>query len=180
MNLIDIVIVLLLAWFAFQGFRKGLVDGIISLLAFMIGAWCAIPFSPVVQQILVPTTETRYLLSLILSFLFCIAAVYFAGKLFKISLSVALPKLLDHLLGAVFGALKVLLGAGILFYCISSVDKREQLLTKEWKAKSAMYRPAYKTAELLLPKIFDFASWADKQENVQKIKAKNKEALKKQ
>ena len=178
MKLIDIIIVLLLAWFAFQGFRKGLVDGVVSLLALLVGAWCAIPFSPVVQKILVPTTETRYLISLLISFLFCIVAVYMIGKLFKISLSFALPKLANQLLGAVFGALKVLLGAGIVFYCISSIDKGEKILTKEWKASSAVYAPCCKTAGMLLPKIFDFAHWAENQEGVQKHKTKNKEALK--
>ena len=62
MKIFDILVALAMVWFAFQGLRKGFVDSLLSIIALLVGAWCALPFSPVVQKILPPTTETRYLI----------------------------------------------------------------------------------------------------------------------
>lgn len=156
MKIFDLLIVLCMAWFGFQDFRKGFVDSLFSVIALLVGAWCALPFSPIIQKILPPTTETRYLITLVLSFLICITAVFLIGRLFKISLNFMLPDIFDRLLGAAFGVLKVMFCAGILCYCISAVDKDGQLLGEEKKAESVMFAPCEKTAEFLLPKILDF------------------------
>lgn len=156
MKIFDILLVLCMAWFGFQDFRKGFVDSLFSLIALLVGAWCAIPFSPLVQKILPPTTETRYLITLVLSFLVCILAVFLVGRIFKLSLNFVLPAFFDRLLGAAFGAFKVLFCAGILCYCITSVDKDGQLISEEKKAESVLFTPCEKTAGFLLPKILDF------------------------
>lgn len=156
MKIFDILILCGMAWFGFQDFRKGFVDSLFSIIALLVGAWCALPFSPIVQKILPPTTETRYLITLMLSFLICITAVFLIGRLFKISLNFVLPDIFDKLLGAAFGVLKVMFCTGILCYCITAVDKDGQLLSEEKKSESILFSPCEKTAEILLPKILDF------------------------
>lgn len=170
MKIFDILIVLCMAWFGFQDFRKGLVNSLFSIIALLIGSWCALPFSPLIQKILPPSTETRYLISLVISFLTCIVAVFLIGRLFKISLNFVLPEIFDRLLGAAFGAFKVMFCAGILCYCITAVDKKGELLSKEKQSESVMFAPCEKTAEVLLPKIIDFKSRMETDINFRKLR----------
>ena len=48
MNIIDIIILVPFAWFAYTGFKKGLVIGVASLAALILGIYAALYFSGIV------------------------------------------------------------------------------------------------------------------------------------
>ena len=178
MRLLDFVLLAGMAWYAFKGFRKGFSGELFSLLALLVGGWCAIPASPLVQRFIVPYTETRYLISLVVSFVACIAAVFLLGRLFKFGLNFIVPPVVDKIAGGLFGAFKVMFCAGILFYCINSADKNGKILKSEKKQESLMYTPCAKTAEFLLPKLADFKSKLEENEQWKKLGEQNKELIK--
>ncbi len=176
MKFLDIILALCIAWFAFKGFRKGFVEEVFALLALLLAAWCAVPVSAFIRKVILPTTEGGYLFGLALSFLLCILIVFLAGRLFKISLNFVLPDFFDKLLGAAFGAFKVMFCAGILFYCITSADRDGKLLSEEKKAESVLFEPCRKTTAFLIPKIIDFKTFMEKSETFQKVKDKQNSA----
>ena len=51
-----------------------------------------------------------------------------------------LSEFLDKSLGVLFGVMKVVLVAGVLFYFIDSVDKKEILIKHEVKEASVAYK----------------------------------------
>ena len=177
MRLLDFILLAGMAWYAFKGFRKGFSGELFSLLALIAGGWCAIPLSPLVQRLIIPYTETRYLISLVVSFVCCIAAVFLLGRLFKFGLNFIVPNFIDKLAGALFGAFKVAFCAGILFHCIDSADRNGQLLKPEKKQESLLYSPCSKTAAFLLPKIADFKSMLEENEQWKKMREQNKELI---
>ena len=179
MKIIDIVVVLAMAWYGYKGWKSGLIQSLISLVAIVVGGLVAVPLSGRVQQILTPTTENFYLITLIGTFLLCIAGMFLIGKLFKVSFSFVLPDVIDNLLGAAFGALKVLFCAGCIFCCIESIDTHGKIFTPESKSSSITYKPAYNTARFLLPKIADFNTYLSNHPTVKTYKSTYGEKLKK-
>ncbi len=53
MNYLDIISALLLAWFAFNGYRKGLIIEVASLAALILGVYAMLYFSDVTASFLI-------------------------------------------------------------------------------------------------------------------------------
>ena len=175
MKIVDIVVVLGMAWYGFKGWKSGLIQSLIALVSLIVGGLIAVPLSTRIQHILTPTTESFYLITLLGSFLLCFAGFYLIGKLFKVTFSFVMPDVVDKLLGAAFGALKVLFCAGVVFYCIESIDSQQKIITPESKCNSIVYKPSYHTAKFLLPKIADFNSYLSNNPTVKEIKSRYSE-----
>lgn len=62
------------------------------------------------------------------------------GRILKRALKPVLSEFFDKALGVLFGVLKVVLVAGVLFYFIDSVDKKEILIKREVKESSIAYK----------------------------------------
>ncbi len=152
-KIIDILIVLAMVWFGYQGIKKGLIYETFSILAILIGGWGAVYLSNFTAKLIGAESEVMHLVSLALTFFVCIILVIFVGKLFKISISFIIPEIIDKILGFVFGLIKVLFFVGILFYYIVAADQHEKFLTAHAKESILLFKPAYKTAAFLLPKI---------------------------
>lgn len=152
-KIIDILIILAMVWFGYKGIKRGLILEVFSIIALLVGGWGAIYLSDITAELIGAQSETMHLLSLAITFFICILAVFLIGKLFKISVSFVISDFIDKALGFVFGVFKILFFAGIIFYYIASVDVNEKVLTANAKEKILLYKPAYITANFLLPKI---------------------------
>jgi len=62
------------------------------------------------------------------------------GRILKRALKPVLSEFLDKGLGVLFGVLKVVLVAGVLFYFIDTVDKKEIFIKHEVKEASVAYK----------------------------------------
>ncbi|NLJ81582.1 MAG: CvpA family protein [Bacteroidales bacterium] len=149
----DILIILTMAWFGFKGIKKGIIYEIFSIIALLAGGWGAIYLNKYTLSLLGIESEVGHLVSLVVTFLACVVIVFIVGKFLKISLSFIFPEAIDKLLGLVFGVFKVLFFAGIILYYTASIDKNEVFLGSDTKENMLLFKPSYKTAELLLPKI---------------------------
>ena len=50
MNYIDLIIVVFVLLFAYKGAKKGFVQGVMSLISLIVGVYCAINFSFVLEE----------------------------------------------------------------------------------------------------------------------------------
>ncbi|MDR1879177.1 MAG: CvpA family protein [Bacteroidales bacterium] len=151
MKIVDTIILIFLIWFIIKGFRKGLMDGVFSILALLIGGWATARFTDDVCSFLKWNTETKCLLAAGITFLGIAIAVLLIGKICKSAINFVLPVFVDKILGMLFGAVKVLLFFGILFYLVSNVDTNEKIISREQKERSFFYAPSLKIAGYLLP-----------------------------
>lgn len=153
LKVFDILIVLTMAWFGFKGVKKGIICEVFDIIALLAGGWGAIYLNKYTLSLLGIESEMSHLISLVITFLACVVIVFIVGKLFKTSLSFIFPEAIDKLLGLVFGIFKVLFFTGIILYYTASIDKNEIFLSPDTKENMLLFKPSYKTAEFLLPKI---------------------------
>ena len=153
MKVLDTLILVALIWFAFQGFRKGFVDGMFSLLAIIAGGWAMAVFSDTVHTRLGLEGENAHIAASGITFIGVMILVFMLGKIVKGLINIVLPELLDKLAGALLGGLKVLLFFGAIFHLINSVDVSEKIMTPKHKNTSFFYKPSLAVADFLIPHI---------------------------
>lgn len=143
MNWLDIVILVPLAFFAWQGFKNGFIMELFTLAALILGIWASLKFSYVAENFLVDqfNLKTNYLhiISFIVTFIIVVVAVNLLGKVIeKIFHAIAFGGL-DKILGGVFGILKGIVFLTILLYVIDSFDMKKGLIADEVKEESTLY-----------------------------------------
>jgi membrane protein required for colicin V production len=155
MNYLDIISALLLAWFAFNGFRKGLIVEVASLAALILGVYAALYFSDVTADFLVEyfSMSTNYLsiISFILTFLLVVITVVFVGRIVEKFVDLLLLGFLNKLTGSVFGLLKGALIISLLIWIFNYFDPDQKLITQETRSETLLF----KHIEQIAPSIYN-------------------------
>ena len=139
MNWIDILVLIPLCWYAYRGFRNGFLMEIVSLAALFLGLFVSYKFSDLIALWITGTTLAKPI-SFSLCFVLTIVLVNLLGRILMRVLKPVLSEFFDNALGVLFGILKVVLVAGVLFYFIDTVDKKEIVIKHEVKEASIAYK----------------------------------------
>lgn len=153
MNALDVIIVLLLIWGAFSGFRKGLLLEVIGIIAFIIGIvvglkllqwsmdWLSDYFD--IHDSILPYVAFFAL------FVVVVVGLNLIGNLASKALHLTFLGVIDSLLGAVAGLLKWALGISVLFWvaAIMELNQPGGLLTQSW---------FWEVLSPIAPKFFDY------------------------
>lgn len=157
MNILDVLIVIPLAWGAYKGFSRGIIQEVAQFVALIAGVFAGLHLSDWIASAIVGVfnvgPEQTKLIAFLIAFLGAMALVFLISKnigKFVESLRLGLP---NRLAGAVFASAKYVLIISILVNFINSVDKTGLLLKKEMRSNSFLYEPLGKAAPLILPKI---------------------------
>ncbi len=155
MNTIDIVLVILLALSAINGFVKGFVEELAGLAGLILGIWAAIHFSDLVADFLTSHFNWNFqYLSIVAFFITFLLVVIVAAILGSwISKLVKAVKLgfLNRIAGLVFGAVKGALILSILLVVFNKIDKDVHILPAPAKAASRLYEPVKNFAPGIFP-----------------------------
>jgi membrane protein required for colicin V production len=119
MNLLDILILLPIAWFAFKGFTSGLVKEVLSIVGIILALFLTFRYMDAVSILLRPFFEegSDYmpLIAALILFIGTLSAVHFIAYLTKKFLETIKLSALNKALGMIFGGLKAgLVVSGIL------------------------------------------------------------------
>ena len=170
MNYIDLVLGVILIIAAIQGFRKGLIVGLASLAALILGIWGAIKFSDWTAGFITDITgyESKSLVTIafVVTFVVIVIVIHLLGKMLdKTAKAIALG-FLNRLAGIIFGVLKAAVILSIFMLLLDPVDENVHLLPAKQKAESKMYAPM----KQLVPTLFPFIKlWnADDESNAEK------------
>lgn len=177
MNYIDIIIIIILAWSLFRGFKNGLFIEVASVAALIFGIWGAIRFSGYTQTRLIEffdmQTEYLGLIAFAITFIGIVVLVHFlANALDKVLKAVALGFVV-RILGMVFAALKTVLIMSILLVILSTIDQKINFLPHEKITESRLYRPVADFAPMLFPII----EGNDLRKSFDKLKKRKNEGL---
>jgi len=177
MNYIDIIIIIILAWSLFRGFKNGLFIEVASVAALIFGIWGAIRFSGYTQNRLVEffdmQTEYLGLIAFAITFIGIVVLVHFlANALDKVLKAVALGFVV-RILGMVFAVLKTVLIMSILLVILSTIDQKINFLPHEKITESRLYRPVADFAPMLFPII----EGNDLRKSFDKLKKRKNEGL---
>jgi len=153
LNLLDIILLIPLLWFAYNGYKKGLIIEVASLAAFVLGLYFAFYFSDVTASYLKQyfTVDQKYMaaLSFIVTFVIVLFAVLAVGKILEKFIDILLLGFLNKLAGAAFGLLKGALFLSIIIFVINYFDTGHNLLKIEATKTSIFYEPVESVAPAL-------------------------------
>lgn len=151
MNLVDIILIVPIVWFAYQGFKKGFVIELASLAALILGIYAAIYFSGYVADILVNSFNMgpKYVpvVSFIITFVVIVFLVYSVGKILEKLIDMIALGFVNKLAGSVFGILKGAVMISIVLMIINHFN--EDLISSDKKDNSFLYAPVEGIAPLL-------------------------------
>jgi len=138
MNWLDIVIILPVCWFAFKGFKNGLIKELAMLVALILGIWATFRFHDYVVTLLGDAPWVN-ILAFILTFVIVLILVYLFGNFVEKIVTLVIPKFINRFSGLLFGVGKVLLVFSLLFFVIYTVDTENEFLTHTIRDSSFLY-----------------------------------------
>jgi len=157
MAIIDIVLGALLLFGLVRGFIKGLFVEVASLVALVAGVYGAIHFSYFMAEFLQSRTEwnekTINITAFAITFVLIIIIISLAGKAFTKLADFASLGILNKLLGAVFGALKIGLILSVLLIVFNKMNNAITFVNEADIEDSILYKPVKSIAPLIFPNI---------------------------
>lgn len=155
MNYLDIFILIVLIWFGWIGFKKGLILEVFTFLALFLGLYAGINFSDLISSILTDylgmTSEYIPVISFLVIFLAVGAMVYFGGKALEKVVKVVRLTPFNKLAGLFFGSAKGLFLLGAVIILTESFDERNDIIETETKEESLLYLPLKNTTTTCIP-----------------------------
>ncbi len=155
MNILDLIIIILVAWSAYKGFSKGLIISVAGLLALLLGIFGAIRFSDITSSYLIEhfdlSTQHLPIISFAITFVIIVIAVHFLARIIdKLVKAVALG-FINRIAGAAFNILKIAFILSIVILLINKFDEKTGFISAELKEKSLFYKPLAGFAPLIFP-----------------------------
>ena len=166
MNYLDIILIIPLIWGAYRGFSKGFIISLASIVAILLGIYCAFRFSEFTSGLLTVHfnwhPEKIKIISFVITFIFVLIVVRILAQVLDKSLSGVALGWLNRLAGLVFGLIKYLFIVSVILVIFNRFDKNIQFIPPADKENSVLYKPLSRLFPVLFPylnfenyKIFD-------------------------
>ncbi|MCH7578207.1 MAG: CvpA family protein, partial [Chloroflexi bacterium] len=159
-NWLDIVIVLVIAFFASTAFRAGLIREVVTLVSVVVGVVIAgIFYDDLARDVLTFIDDEKT--ALVVGFLVLLGAVYLAGQLVAVMLKQAAALLFlgwaDHAGGALFGLIKGLVVVEVLLILLVTFPRLGLKSDIDGSALASVFLDAAPLLLLVLPNEFERA-----------------------
>ena len=158
MNYVDIILLVPIIWFVYQGFRKGFVIELASLVALVLGIYAALYFSDYAAEFLIGhfNMGSKYVpvVSFIITFIVIVFIVYSIGKLLEKLIDLVALGFLNKLAGGIFGLLKGVVLISVVLMIINQFS--DHFISEEKKERSMLYEPIEGVAPMLWESIRDW------------------------
>lgn len=159
MSVIDIVLAAILLFGIIRGLFKGLFVEVASLLALVLGVYGAIHFSNFAAEFLEPRVDwdekTMNIVAFAITFVVIVLAITLAGKALTKLANFAALGILNKLLGAVFGALKMGLILSVLLLVFDKFNKTLPFMDDDEIEESVLYEPVKSLAPMIFPSLIN-------------------------
>ena len=157
MSIIDIVLAALLLFGFIRGLFKGLFVEVASFLALVLGIYGAIHFSYFASEFLESKVDwnekTVNVVAFAITFVIIVLLISLAGKALTKLANFAALGILNKLLGAVFGALKIGLILSVLLIVFNKLNKTVPFMEEDDIENSVLYEPVKSLAPMIFPTI---------------------------
>jgi len=157
MAVIDIILGAALLFGIIRGFIKGLFVEVASLAALVLGVYGAIHFSNFAGDFLMEKVswDEKYIniTAFAITFIIIVLAIALAGKALTKLANFAALGIINKILGAVFGGLKIGLILSVLLIIFSKLNKNIPFIDSENIETSILYEPVKSLAPTIFPSI---------------------------
>jgi membrane protein required for colicin V production len=142
-NYIDYIILIILILFFIRGYRQGIIIGLATFAALILGIYMAVHFSNYLDATLLehlhPSRKWLPILSFAITFILVVIAVMLVAKLTEKLVDVVGMGFFNHIGGAALGLVKGVILISILFFIFNSIDSKGKWLTEKDKKGSYCY-----------------------------------------
>jgi len=158
-SILDIIILVTLAWYTYKGFSKGLIIELATLIALLLGVYIASNFSYYTADLLRDNFDfhSKYMsiISFSITFVGVVFLVMLLGKVLEKAINILLLSFVNKLAGAIFGLLKAAFILSILTFILTTFGIENNLIDQEMQEKSYLYEPVKSLAPTLFPMVKD-------------------------
>ena len=160
MNYLDIIIIIFIFLFAYQGFKKGLVYEVASLAGLILGIYASFHFSGYLDGYLIEyfdmTEKYSKITAFILIFILVVILVHLIGKIIEHIVDMVALGLFNKITGSVFGIVKALVLLSLAMLIFRHFDFG--LISEDKKEESSLYRPVERLAPMLWQDFEEYGS----------------------
>jgi membrane protein required for colicin V production len=162
MLVFDIIIAIIILFFAYKGYKNGLIKELGSLVALIAGIFLAIRFSDFMDSIIRNNTsiDSEYvpILSFAVIFIAVVVCVIMFSKILDKFLKVIKLDWLNKLGGVFFSTAKTVLILGGLFFLVIQLNDNLEVLPDSFAQKSIMFKVLVDAFEFTFPYLDHFTS----------------------
>lgn len=151
MNLFDIILYLALAWAVFNGWRRGFLLQMLSLVAVVAALYFAAQYGSELERILGIEVGIEGVAGFIVIFVGALILISVAAHLLRAVFRFAGLGVADVLLGVLFSVAKVVLIISVLYSWFDSVNKNYEWASQETIEQSRWYEPVKGITTKLTP-----------------------------
>ena len=155
MNVLDIILLAFLAFGFIRGFWRGFFVEIASLAALVAGVYGAFHFSNFAADFLKEKADwnenTINIVAFASTFIIIILAISLAGKALTKIADFAALGLINKLLGALFGGLKIAVILSIVLIVFEKMNRNVPFTNEDDKEVSILYKPVKSIIPLIFP-----------------------------
>ncbi|MFD2725723.1 CvpA family protein [Hyunsoonleella rubra] len=171
MAVIDIILGALILFGVIRGFSKGLFVEVASLVALVAGVYGAIHFNYFASDFLMEKVswDEKYIniMAFAITFIVIVIAIAMAGKALTKLANFAALGILNRLLGAIFGGLKIGVILSVVLMVFANLNNTIPFASEDDLEDSVLYEPVKSLAPMLFPNLIK----TDKTENSEKTQS---------
>lgn len=155
MNFVDVLLIIPLLYFAYKGFKNGLIIEVFTLLALLVGIYAGIHFSDGTAKMMKEnwgmTSEYLPVIAFTLTFLAVGAMVFFGGKFLEKVVDITGLSIANKMGGIAFAIIKGGYILSVLIVLIESYDEIGDFVNEETKTNSLLYVPVKNLSITTIP-----------------------------
>ena len=151
MNIFDIIVYLSLAWAVFNGWRRGFLLQMLSLLAVVAALFFATQYGSELERILGIDIGVQGVVGFIVIFVAAMILIAVSGYVLRAVFRFAGLGAIDVLLGILFSVAKVALIVSVLLSWFDNSNKSYEWASRECGAESRWYEPVKGITDKLTP-----------------------------
>ncbi len=163
MNILDIILLICFIPALIQGFRKGFISQVISIISIIVGVWLSARFANLVSawigQYIQGSEQVLRVISFALIFIAAVALLAIVGRLIEGTVKLVMLGWLNRLLGVAFALLKAGLIIGLIIMAFCSLNETFEFVKEETLNSSVLFPPLKKLAYDVFPYLKDLLNW---------------------
>ena len=151
MNVFDIIVYLALAWAVFNGWRRGFLLQMMSLVAVIAALYFAAQYGSELERILAINVGVEGVVGFIIIFVGALIITAIGGYVLRAVFRFAGLGVADILLGILFSVATLGLIVSVLFSWFASVNKNYDWVSKQTVEESRWFKPISEVTDKLTP-----------------------------
>ncbi len=151
MNVFDIIVYLALVWAVFNGWRRGFLLQMLSLVAVVAALYFATQYGSELERLTGMEVGVEGVAGFIVIFIAALLVISISGYMLRAVFRFAGLGMADVLLGVAFSVAKVMLIVSVLFSWFASINKNYDWASKQTVEGSRWFEPVKGVTDKLTP-----------------------------